>query len=323
MTEQMARKQMERAGRRVPTGDLGTLIALIGLCVIMGILSPQFFSVNNFINIFVQISVISIIAAGMTFVILTGGIDLSVGSTVALCGLILGICMVNNNLPVPVAILLAMLAGTAIGFTNGVLISKMNLPPFIATLGMMSIVRGAAYSVTNGQPIYTYPKDFLAIAGNVGPIPIPVIIMVIVFVLCFYLLKYTKLGRYSYSIGGSESASVLSGINVWAYKTSVYMMLGFLCSVSSIILTARLDSAVPVAGDGYELDAIAAVVIGGTSMMGGEGKITGTIIGALIMGVVSNGLNLLTVPQGNQRMIKGIIIIVAVLVDVLRKRKRV
>lgn len=325
MTNQTTGGRATKLKKKAPVSDLGTLAALIVLCVVMGILSPQFFSIFNFINIFVQISVISIIAAGMTFVILTGGIDLSVGSTVAFCGLILGICMVDNGMPVAVGIILALLVGAGVGFGNGILISKLGLPPFIATLGMMSIIRGAAFSVTNGQPIYTYPEGFLAIAGNVPGtlLPIPVIIMVVVFVACFYLLKYTKLGRYSYSIGGSEAASVLSGINVWVYKTAVYTILGFLCSVSSIILTARLDSAVPVAGDGYELDAIAAVVIGGTSMMGGEGKITGTIIGALIMGVVSNGLNLLTVPQGNQRMIKGIIIIVAVLVDVLRKRKRV
>jgi ribose transport system permease protein len=277
----------------------------------------------NFRNIFVQISIISIIAVGMTFVILTGGIDLSVGSTVAFCGLMLGTFMVNLKLPVWSALIVTIAAGTLIGFINGILISKLNLPPFIATLGMMSIVRGAAFSITGGQPVYTYPKNFLAIAGNFLGIPIPIIIMAVIFILALYILKYTKLGRYSYSIGGNEAASKLSGIDVSLYKTAVYTILGFLCSVSSIILVARLDSAVPVAGEGYELDAIAAVVIGGTSMMGGEGKIWGTIIGSLIMGVVSNGLNLLAVPQGMQRMIKGVIIIVAVLVDVFRKRKRV
>jgi ribose transport system permease protein len=321
LNRQTATLRLGNVGKRALTGSWGTIIALVGLCVIMGVLSPQFFSVNNFINIFVQISVISIVAAGMTFVILTGGIDLSVGSIVALCGLILGICIVDNGMPISLALMLAMVVGAGIGLGNGLLISKLNMPPFIVTLGTMSIVRGAAYSITGGQPIFTYPEEFLAIAGSVGPIPIPVIIMVVVFILCYYLLKYTKLGRYSYSIGGSEAASILSGIRVWVYKTAVYTILGFLCSISAIILTARLDSAVPVAGDGYELAAIAAVVIGGTSMMGGEGKVTGTIIGALIMGVVGNGLNLLAVPQGNQRMIKGAIIIIAVLVDVLRNRK--
>jgi ribose transport system permease protein len=291
--------------------------------MVMSILSPRFLRVANFVNIFVQISIISIISVGMTFVILTGGIDLSVGSTVAFCGLILGICMVYLELPIWVAILAAITAGTIIGFVNGLLISRLNLPPFIATLGTMSIVRGAAYSVSGGQPIYTYPKPFLKIAGSFLKIPLPIIIMVIIFAAALYLLKYTKLGRYSYSIGGNEAASKLSGINVPLYKTVVYTILGFLCSVSAVILVARLDSAVTVAGDGYELDSIAVVVIGGTSMMGGEGKMWGTIIGTLIIGVVSNGLNLLTVPQGMQRMIKGTIIIVAVLLDVYRKRRRV
>jgi ribose transport system permease protein len=309
--------------KRIPTNDIGTLVALVLLCVIMSILSPRFLRVANFVNIFVQISIISIISVGMTFVILTGGIDLSVGSIVAFCGLVLGICMVYLKLPIWVAILASVGTGTAIGFINGLLISRLNLPPFIATLGTMSIVRGAAYSVSGGQPIYTYPKPFLKIAGSFLNIPIPIIVMVVIFGAALYLLKYTKLGRYSYSIGGNEAASKLSGINVPLYKTAVYTILGFLCSVSAVILVARLDSAVTVAGDGYELDAIAVVVIGGTSMMGGEGNMWGTIIGTLIIGVVSNGLNLLTVPQGMQRMIKGTIIIVAVLLDVYRKRKRI
>jgi ribose transport system permease protein len=309
--------------KRIPTNDLGTLAALVLLCVVLSVLSPRFLRVANFVNIFVQISIISIISVGMTFVILTGGIDLSVGSTVALCGLVLGICMVNLGLPIWVSILAAVVVGTFIGFVNGLLISRLNLPPFIATLGTMSIVRGAAYSVSGGQPIYTYPKPFLKIAGTFLNIPIPIIIMVVIFAAALYLLKYTKLGRYSYSIGGNEVASKLSGIDVPFYKTAAYTILGFLCSVSAVILVARLDSAVTVAGDGYELDSIAVVVIGGTSMMGGEGKMWGTIIGTLIIGVVSNGLNLLTVPQGMQRMIKGTIIIVAVLMDVYRKRRRV
>lgn len=316
-------KGVEEIKRRIPMNDLGTVIALLALCVVMTILSPRFFMLSNFMNIFVQISIISIIAVGMTFVILTGGIDLSVGSTVAFCGLLLGIFIVNLKLPIWLGIIVAITAGTFIGFINGFFISFLSLPPFIATLGMMSIVRGAAYSITGGQPVFTYPKSFLVIAGNFHGLPIPIIIEVIVFIVALYILKYTKLGRYSYSIGGNEAASRLSGINVRLYKMAVYTILGFLCSISSIILVARLDSAVTVAGDGYELDAIAAVVIGGTSMMGGEGKIWGTIIGSLIMGVVSNGLNLLAVPQGMQRMIKGGIIIVAVLIDLFRNKKRV
>ncbi|MDR3225113.1 MAG: ribose ABC transporter permease [Clostridiales Family XIII bacterium] len=304
-------------------GDMGILVALIVLCVVMGILSPVFFSVDNWKNILVQVSINAVIAAGMGMVILTGGIDLSVGAIVAVCGLVLGVVMVYNDGPIWQAVVLSCLVGTAFGAANGLLIAKLKMPPFIATLGMMSIARGFAYTISDGTPIYMYPKKFLAVAGNLGPIPIPIIIMVAVFVVAFYILKYTKLGRYTYAIGGSESAAILSGINVPLYKFIIYTITGFLCSISAIILTARIDSAIAVAAEGYELDAIGAVVIGGTSMLGGEGRISGTIIGVLIYGVVSNGLNLLTVPQGNQRIIKGIIIIVAVLIDVLRKRKRV
>jgi ribose transport system permease protein len=231
--------------------------------------------------------------------------------------------MVYNKGPIWQAVLLCFIVGTAFGAGNGLLIAKLKMPPFIATLGMMSIARGFAYTISDGTPIYMYPKAFLAVSGNLGPVPIPIIIMVAIFAVFFYILKYTKLGRYTYAIGGSESAAILSGINVPFYKFAVYTITGFLCSISAILLTARIDSAIAVAAEGYELDAIGAVVIGGTSMLGGEGKISGTIIGVLIYGVVSNGLNLLTVPQGNQRIIKGIIIIVAVLLDVLRKRKRI
>lgn len=307
---------------RTVVNELGALTGLVLICLIISLLTPRFLILSNLINILVQISVIATIAVGMTFVILTGGIDLSVGSNVALGGLVLGILMIELNVPVWAAVMLTLLMGTVIGYLNGVLITRLVLPPFIVTLGTMSIVRGAAYSITGGQPVYTFPESFLMIAqGSVFSIPIPIIIIAAIYGIAYYLLKFTKLGRYSYSIGGNEYASILSGIKVKSYKTAVYAITGFLCAISSALLTARLDSAVPVAGDGYELDAIAAVVIGGTSMMGGEGKITGTLIGALIMGVVSNGLNLLTVPSGNQRMIKGGIIIIAVLIDVLRKRK--
>lgn len=304
---------------RMLMNELGALIALIMLCVVMTLLSPSFLTTVNLLNILMQISVISIIAIGMTFVILMGGIDLSVGSVMAFSGLLLGLMMKNLNVSIPIAILLCMMAGTIIGFINGFLITKFKLPPFIVTLGIMSIARGASYTITGGQPVYSFDERFLKIAGNVFKIPIPVIIMFAVFILAAYILKFTRLGRYTYAIGGNETTCILSGISVNRYKIIIYSMLGFLCSVSAVILTARLDSAVPVAGDGAELDSIAAVVIGGTSMMGGEGKISGTLIGSLIMGVVSNGLNLMIVPQGMQRMVKGAIIIIAVCIDIVRK----
>jgi ribose transport system permease protein len=226
------------------------------------------------------------------------------------------------RLPVWPTIGLGLLVGCGIGFLNGVMVALMRLPPFIATLGMMSIARGAAFTISGGQPVYSLPDPVLAISGRGGSIPIPARVMVVVFVLGGLVLKYTKLGRYTYAIGGNETASVLSGIGVRAYKTVIYTLSGLTCAVSAVLLTAKLDSAVPVAADGYELDAIAAVVIGGTSLMGGEGKLSGTLIGSLIIGVVNNGLNLLFVPQGPQRMVKGAIIILAVWIDLLAKRGR-
>lgn len=305
-----------------PLEEIGIIIALLILCVIMTILSPSFLTINNLLNILQQISVISIIAVGMTFVIIQGGIDLSVGSVVAFTGLIMAGCMKNQGISVALSIIIGLLTGVIIGFINGILVAEIRLPPFIATLGMMSLARGAAFTVSGGQPIYTLPSEFNAISGKLGIIPIPAIIMIVIYIIAAYILRYTKIGRYTYAIGGNEIASILSGISVKLYKIIVYIISGLCCAISAILLTARLDSAVPVAADGYELDAIAAVVIGGTSMMGGEGKLSGTFIGALIIGIVNNGLNLLSVPQGPQRMIKGLIIVVAVAFDILRKQRQ-
>ncbi len=288
----------------------------------MRFLSPHFLTTTNLLNILQQISIVSVVAVGMTFVILSGGIDLSVGSIVAFTGLIMAILMKEVGWPVWPTMGIGLLAGCFLGMVNGLLVSLVRLPPFIATLGMMSIARGAAFTISGGSPVYSLPDSFLAVSGRIGILPIPALIMIGSFVLGGLVLKYTKLGRYTYAMGGNETATVLSGIGVRAYKTIIYTLSGLTCGISAVMLTAKLDSAVPVAADGYELDAIAAVVVGGTSLMGGEGKLSGTLIGALIIGVVNNGLNLLYVPQGPQRMVKGAIIILAVWVDMLTKRGR-
>ena len=229
--------------------------------------------------------------------------------------------MKNYNVSVPVTIIVCILISMIIGLVNGVLISFLNLPPFIATLGTMSIVRGAAYTVTAGQPIYTFPTGFTAVAGRVGGIPLwSTLIMVVVMVLGWYILKYTRVGRFTYAVGGNENCAKLSGIDLKKVKCFVYMFSGFCCGVAALLLTSRLDSAVPTNADGQEMDAIAAVVIGGTSMSGGEGSMVGTLIGILIIGIISNGLNLLGVAQGPQKMVKGLIIVVAVIIDVIRRK---
>ena len=257
----------------------------------------------------------------MTFVIISGGIDLSVGSNIALSGLLMGILMKNFGVPVILTILICILFSGLIGLVNGVLISFLNLPPFIATLGMMSIVRGAAYTVTAGQPIYTFPKGFTAISSRVGGIPLySTLILIAVFLLGWYILRYTRIGRFTYAVGGNENCAKLSGINLKKVKCFVYMFSGLCCGVAALLLSSRLDSAVPTNADGQEMDAIAAVVIGGTSMSGGEGSMFGTLIGILIIGIIANGLNLLGVAQGPQKMVKGLIIVIAVIIDVIRRK---
>ena len=300
---------------------LGIVIALLALCLDLAIASPVFLTSSNFLNVFQQISINFVVAVGMTFVIISGGIDLSVGSNIALSGLLMGILMKNYNVPVFVTILVCILFSGVIGLVNGALISFLSLPPFIATLGTMSIVRGAAYTVTAGQPIYTFPTGFTAVSGRVAGIPLwTTLIMVAVMLLGWYILKYTRVGRFTYAVGGNESCARLSGINLKKVKCFVYVVSGLCCGVAALLLSSRLDSAVPTNADGQEMDAIAAVVIGGTSMSGGEGSMIGTLIGILIIGIIANGLNLLGVAQGPQKMVKGMIIVVAVIIDVIRRK---
>jgi ribose transport system permease protein len=300
---------------------MGILGAFLVLCLILSIASRHFLTSANLLNVLQQISINFTIAIGMSFIILLGGIDLSVGSNTAFCGLIIGILIKNVHLGVGLSILIGILCASVIGLVNGLFITIFNLPPFIATLGIMSVARGAAYTITSGQPIYTFPESFLAITGRVAGIPLVTsLIMILLFGTAAYVLKYTRYGRYLYAIGGNENCAHLSGINVRVVKCTAYVISGFCCGIASVLLTSRLDSAVPTNAEGAEMDAIAAVVIGGISMSGGEGNLSGTVIGALIIGVIANGLNLLNVPQGAQRMVKGIIIVAAVIFDVLRRK---
>ncbi|TFH02080.1 MAG: ribose ABC transporter permease [Calditrichales bacterium] len=302
--------------------QFGTLIGLIILCIVLWILTPHFLTITNILNITQQTSINAVIAVGMTFVIITAGIDLSVGSIMAFAGVVLAGAL-NAGLPMPVAILIGLGVGMLCGVVNGLLITYGGLPPFISTLGMMSVARGGALLYTDGRPISGFSEGFRFLAlGEILSIPVPVIIMILVYIIAHFLLTRTRFGRYTYAIGGNEEAAMLSGINIRFYKTAIYGFCGMLSGVAAIILTARLNSAQPIAGIMYELDAIAAAVIGGTSLMGGEGRITGTLIGALIMGVLRNGLNLLGVSSFVQQTVIGSVIIIAVLVDMALKRQK-
>jgi len=301
--------------------ELGTLAGLLLLCVALTVLTPHFLTVSNLLNVAQQTSINAIIAAGMTFVIISGGIDLSVGSVVALSGVVLG-GMLAGERALPLCLVTGLAVGLLCGAVNGALITFARLPPFIATLGMMSVTRGLALLYTHGRPISGFPEGFRGLAtGQFLRVPMPVVLMLAVYGLAGFLLNRTKLGRYTYAIGGNEQAARLSGVNIHFYKTAVYGLAGLLSGLAAILLSARLNSAQPIAGMMYELDAIAATVIGGTSLMGGEGKMRGTLVGALIMGVLQNGLNLLNVPSYVQQTIIGLVIILAVLVDLTLKKR--
>lgn len=296
-----------------------SLVGLLMLIVIVSILSPSFLSTRNILNILRQTSVNAIIAAGMTFVILTGGIDLSVGSVLALSGAFAASLLASGQ-SIIVAIMVAIIVGGIVGFLNGFVIAKGKLQPFIATLATMTILRGLTLVFTDGKPI-TLGSNEVAIAfgkiggGTIFSIPVPVIITILVFIVCYYILNHTKMGRYTYALGGNEEATKLSGLNTDKIKIWVYTISGILSAIAGIIITSRLYSAQPTAGTGYELDAIAAVVLGGTRLTGGKGKISGTIVGALIIGVLSNALNILDVSSYYQMMVKGAVILIAVLLD--------
>jgi ribose transport system permease protein len=301
----------------------GTVIGLLVLCAVLWALTPHFLTVSNLLNIAQQTSINAIVAAGMTFVIVSGGIDLSVGSIVALAGVALGVLLQGGQSPF-IAIPGAIAVGTGCGLLNGLLVSVGGLPPFIATLGMMSVARGTALVFTEGRPVSGFDEGFRWLAtGTAGFVPAPVLVMLVVYAVAHLVLTRTTFGRYVYAIGGNEEATRLSGVAVRFHKTAIYGVSGALSAVAAIVLTARLNSAQPIAGMMYELDAIAATVIGGTSLSGGSGSLVGTLVGALIMGVLRNGLNLLGVSSFLQQIVIGGVIVGAVLVDTLLKRHRV
>lgn len=297
-------------------------MGLVALSAVLWALTPHFLTVSNLLNIAQQTSINAIVAVGMTFVILSGGIDLSVGSIVAISGVVLGATLQDGQ-AVPVAVSAALGVGVACGLVNGALVSWGGLPPFIVTLGMMSMARGAALVFTEGRPVSGFDAGFRSLAtGSPGFVPAPVVVMVAVYLVSHVVLTRTTFGRYVYAIGGNEEATRLAGVSVRLHKAIIYGVSGLTSALAAIILTARLNSAQPIAGMMYELDAIAATVIGGTSLMGGEGAIFGTLVGALIMGVLRNGLNLLGVSSFLQQIVIGAVIVGAVFVDTVVKRHR-
>ncbi|WKA58057.1 ribose ABC transporter permease [Planococcus shenhongbingii] len=306
-----------KTGNQSVLQKIAPFIGLILIVLIISILEPRFLAANNLLNVLRQVSMNALIAFGMTFVILTGGIDLSVGSILALTGAVTAGMMASGMDPI-LAMLLGLLLGAVLGAINGIIIAKGKVAPFIATLATMTIYRGLTLVYTEGRPISGL-GDSMAFQmlgkGYFLGIPIPVVTMLISFGILYFILKKTTFGRRVFAVGGNEEASILSGINADRIKIYVYALVGLLAGLASLILTSRLNSAQPTAGEMFELDAIAAVVLGGTSLTGGRGWIVGTLIGALIIGVLNNGLNLIGVSSFFQQVVKGAVILLAVLLD--------
>ncbi|MCR8968455.1 ABC transporter permease subunit [Facklamia sp. 7083-14-GEN3] len=313
----MDKRELKASTKKFNLRRLGPVLALIVLFILVTALNPNFIKVNNLLNLLRQVSINAFIAFGMTFVIITGGIDLSVGSVLALSSAIVAYLMMYGIHPI-LAVLLGVLLGGLLGAVNGLIITKGNVVPFIATLSTMTIYRGLTLVLTGGNPLTKFEggQFFESIGrGYLFKIPVPVILMLIVFAGLYCLLHKTTFGRKTFSVGGNEKAAFIAGINSDRVKIIVYTVSGALAAIAGLILTSRLNSAQPTAGVAYEMDAIAAVVIGGTSMAGGHGRIVGTLVGALIIGTLNNGLNLLGVSSFYQQIVQGVVILIAVLLD--------
>ncbi len=301
-------------------GQYGLLIAFLLICIALAIISPKFLTVQNGLIIVTQVSINALLAFGVTFVIITGGIDLSIGSIVAVVGVVSASFAHPDTYPVIVPILMGLLVGIGFGALNGWVITRSNVPPFIVTLGTMTIGRGLALILSKGRPVSNLSDEFNFLGGGkILGIPTLILILLVAFAVCSVVLRKTVLGRYMYAVGGNEPASRASGINVSRVKMKVYVLAGGLAALAGILLTSRISTGQPNAGEGFELDAIAATIIGGTSTTGGTGTMTGTLIGALLIGVISNGLDLLNVSSYYQQVVMGVIIVGAVVLDSMKK----
>jgi len=305
--------------------------ALIVLAVGFSLASPFFRTFDNFVGILLATAVNGVLALGVTFVIITGGIDLSVGTVMTFSAVMTGVFITKWHLPIPIGILGGILAGSTAGLINGLMISRMKIPPFIATLGMLYATKGLSLVISGLMPIYFNDTPAFremamgSIFGKIIPgfeIPNAVLFLFGAAIIASLILSRTILGRYTYALGSNEEATRLSGVNVASWKTAVYTLCGFFAGLAGVLISARLNSAQPALGAGYELDAIAAVVIGGTSLSGGEGTILGTVIGAFIISTLTNGLRILSVPQEWQMVVTGAIVVMAVYLDILRRKRK-
>lgn len=314
---------MEAKKKKLDLGNMSALIVLVVLCLFLSVIQPAFRTSSNIINILQQVTVIAVLALGESLVIFLGRIDISVGSVVALAGIIMGKVIIQAGLPSIVGIIIALALGAACGCFNGVMIAKFRLQPMIATLAMMSMARGAALTIADGNTITGYSNGFRWISVGTIPgtsIPVQILFMILLYIVFWYIMKYRKFGRYIYSVGGNEEATRLSGIDTDKVIIAGYALCGLMAGLASYILVAKLNSAQSTAGLDYEMDAIASSVIGGASLLGGSGNLWGTFVGAIIMIVIRNGLNLMNVSSNLQKLVLGIVILIAVLADSFRQK---
>ncbi len=301
---------------KVDIKDFGTVIFFIALFTFLSIFANGFLSVENLINVTRQVSMVGIVSVGMTCIILTGGIDLSAGSVLAATGCMTAYLMVNLQMNMYLACIIGILMGGVIGLMNGLLITKLSLPPFVATLATQTAARGLAYIITHATPIFGFPKEFEFIGqGYMGPVPTPVIIMIVTLLVGFFILYKLPFGRHVYAIGGNEEAAKLTGINADRVKIIVYSLEGLLVGFAGVVYLSRMNTGIPSSGANFELDVITAVILGGVSVTGGEGKLRGVILGVLIMGILSNGLIILNVQEYYQWLIRGLVLVLAVAFD--------
>lgn len=314
-------EQLFRGVKQYFVQNMGILLGLVLICTLLTISSKVFFTEDNFFNVLRQVSTNMNLALGMTLVIILGGIDLSVGSIVALTGTLTVGLITNSNMNIYVAMLLGLATGTVLGLITGLIIANTGMPSFIVSLAMMNIARGAAYIYSGGLPIRSFDETFSFFGtGYLGAIPVPVIFMAVFIVIIALLLNYSKFGTYVYAVGGNREAARFSGIPIKKVEVLVYTISGALSAFSGIILASRMFSGQPSVAQGFELDAIAACVLGGVSMSGGLGKVGGAVLGVLVIGIINNGLNLLNVNSFYQLIVKGVIILLAVYIDMLKKQ---
>ena len=325
----MTAEQTTTRGTRLATlrGRVQQLLAFASLVLIFvffSVASPNFLTFSNVTGILLSTAVVGLLALGVTFIIITGGIDLSIGTGMTLVAVMAGVFIVYNGLPLPLGVALAVLFGAVIGATNGFFVAVLKIPSFIATLAMMMAAEGLALVISNARPIYFSGVDgysHIALGALIPGVPNAILVFFGMALLGWFILTKTIIGRYTFAIGSNEEATALSGVNVTKWTIIIYAVAGIFTGVAGVVLSSRLNSAQPALGMGYELEAIAAVVIGGTSLQGGKGSIIGTVIGALIMGTLINGLRIMSIPQEWQQVAVGAVILVAVYLDILRRRR--